>query len=443
MLHEDTLGPQEAAAGRWPARLRHLARANRAIIGGAGSLAGTTAVTSGLGFCYWWLAARLFPPAAVGLAAAAISAMTLLGTLGMLGLGTLLMGELPRRPAQARALIATALLAASLAGGVLGLLFAAAAPSLSPDLRPLGATAGRALLFALGVGLTAATLVLDQAILGLLRGRLQLARNLLFAAAKLGALLAAGLWLPDATGLVIYATWVAGIALSLAIMGRVDRACGDGGGWRPGWGLLRGLRRAALGHHGLNLALLAPGLLLPILVTLTLSAALNASFYIAWMLANLVYVGPAALATVLYAVGAADPSLLARKIRLTLRLAVAGGVLGAAALLAGANQLLGGFGGAYAEQAGASLRILGLGVFPLIVKDHYVAICRIHGRVARAALLITSLGALEIACAAWGARVGGLAGLCVGWVASMGVGAVIMARPVRRAARQEVVCSQP
>ena len=63
----------------------------------AGSLIGTTAVTSGLGFAFWWLAARMFSTEAVGLASAIISTMTLLGSASILGLGTLLIAELPKQ----------------------------------------------------------------------------------------------------------------------------------------------------------------------------------------------------------------------------------------------------------------------------------------------------------------------------------------------------------
>jgi O-antigen/teichoic acid export membrane protein len=47
----------------------------------AGSLMGTTAVTSLFGFAYWWVAARTAPAEAVGQASAAVSAMTLIGTM--------------------------------------------------------------------------------------------------------------------------------------------------------------------------------------------------------------------------------------------------------------------------------------------------------------------------------------------------------------------------
>src|SRR5690242_10853899 len=101
------------------------AKANSVILRNAGSLVGTTAVTSVFGFAYWWLAARQFSPEAVGLASAAISAMTLLGTFGMVGLGTLLIGELPRQQGKKVSLISAALILVGGVGGCLGIFFAA------------------------------------------------------------------------------------------------------------------------------------------------------------------------------------------------------------------------------------------------------------------------------------------------------------------------------
>lgn len=425
--------------GRLRSRLAALQQrggAYRVIVVNAGSLVATTAATSGLGFIYWWLAARLFSPAAVGSAAAAISAMTLLGTVAMLGLGTLLMGELPRQRGRELPLLTTALLVSGVVGAALGVLFGLLAPFISPELQTLVDTPGKDLLFAVGVSLTAITLVLDQALTGLLRGGLQLGRNTIFAVAKLVALLAAGFLVADRLGLTIYTTWVLGNMVSLVVLLRLGKAHG---GWnrtaRPDLALLNGLKRTAIGHHGLNLALLAPGLVLPLLVTAQLSASLNASFYVAWMLANFVFVPPAALSTMLYAVGSGDPDALAHKIRFTLRLAALGGLVAVAALFVFAPFVLGIFGASYAAEAQWSLRILGFGVFPLIIKDHYIAIYRISGRVGRAALLIGLLDVFELTAAAAGAYFGGLAGLSAGWVLAMLLGTVIMVRTVYRAAQ--------
>ncbi|MEO7059006.1 MAG: hypothetical protein ABI083_04760, partial [Lapillicoccus sp.] len=80
------------------------------------SLVGTYALTSVLGLAFWLLAARQFSVGAVGVGGAAISMMTLLGTLGTCGLGTLLIARLPRtEQGERRVLTRTALL---VAGGV-------------------------------------------------------------------------------------------------------------------------------------------------------------------------------------------------------------------------------------------------------------------------------------------------------------------------------------
>src|SRR5947208_13653015 len=68
------------------------------LLSNSGALLGSSVVTSALGFVFWWLAARVASQDTVGTASAAVSAMTLIGTIGMFGLGTLLIADLPRMP---------------------------------------------------------------------------------------------------------------------------------------------------------------------------------------------------------------------------------------------------------------------------------------------------------------------------------------------------------
>ncbi len=418
-------------------KLLQLAKANLVMLVNAGSLVGTTAVTSVLGFAYWWLATQLFPPEAVGLASAAISAMMLLGTVCMLGLGTLLTGELPRQLGKEGPLISAALIITGGVGGVLGIMFAVVAPLISSDFQPLRASGTDIGLFAIGVSLTAITLVLDQALIGLLRGGLQLWRNTLFAMAKLVVLFVAGYVLSFVTGMTIYITWLIGNALSLvALVGFIPlRERGVRNTYLPQWGLLQKLGSAAIQHHILNLILLAPPLVLPILVTIQLSATENAWFYVSFMLANFLFGLTYALSTVLYAVSSAQPSVLAHKARVTLGLAIATSILANCVLQFGARQVLGLFGHIYAEQATWSLRILSLAVFPLIIKSHYIAIYRVYNRIAYAILPIAIGTFAEVGGAALGGYLAGLSGLSLGWLMALSVEALFMSRAVYRATR--------
>ncbi len=410
-------------------------KTNIVMLVNAGSLIGTTAVTSVLGFVYWWVAARWFSPEAVGLGSATISAMTMLGTVCMLGLGTLLIGELPRRPGEEGPLISAALIVVGGAGGCAGVVFALVAPSVATDFQVLRASVEDILLFAAGVSVTAITLVLDQALIGLLRGGLQFLRNTFFAVVKLAALFAVSLWLSHKIGLTIYTTWLVSNALSLAVLSGfvVLKKGWSRRTYLPQWGLLRKLGPAAVQHHIFNLILWLLPLVLPVLVTTLLSATVNAWFYVSFMLASFTFGVSYALTTTLYAMSSANPTILARKARLTLGLGAVTGILANCVFQLATSQVLGVFGHNYAEKAAWSLHILALAVFPLIIRSHYSTICRIQGRIKQAILLMTVGTLIELSAAALGAQLGGLSGLSLGWVVAICVEAVFMSRTVYKA----------
>jgi O-antigen/teichoic acid export membrane protein len=411
-------------------------RTNLHLLSNASSLVGAMAINSALGFAYWWLAARFFSETSVGVASASVSAMTLLANVSMLGFGTLLLGELPRRPGRAAGLIGSALLVAGTVGLVLGMVFALCAPAISPELGILAQSGDNVGLFGVGVGLAAVTLVLDQALVGLSRGGLQLRRNVVFASVELVALAAVSIWWRSAPVLAIYGTWVVGFIISLFSLGHILglrrwlRAFP-----RMEWRLLRSLGLAAIGHHALNLVLQTPGLVLPLVVTAILGAKMNAGFYMAWMVASLVFVAPDSLAVVLFNANAANQQKLASQMRVMLALSAAIGVAANLAMWLLAGPLLTLFGAGY-EVARDSLRLLTVAVFPLIVRDYFVALRRISGRVASTAGLLALGGALEISLAAVGAQHWGLNGLTTGWLSALCVEALCVAPVVVRAARR-------
>jgi O-antigen/teichoic acid export membrane protein len=240
----------------------------------AGSLFGTTVVTSVLGFVYWWVAARRFTPEAVGVGSAAISSMTLLGLFCMLGLGTVLVTEIPRQPKQALSLTSTSLMVVFIAGGLAGLLFATVAPLFSHEFSSLNADIFEVLLFALGVGLTSVSLVLDQALVAFLRGTKQFQRNAFFSVSKLVFLALISFLFSNLTGMSIYATWALGNLLSvifvlLPIVLKSKRSLRN---YLPVWKLLRQMSGVALRHHLLNTLLQLTPYALPLIVTTLLSA---------------------------------------------------------------------------------------------------------------------------------------------------------------------------
>ena len=402
------------------------------LLSNTGSLLATTGVTSALGFAYWIVAARMFSQSAVGYGSAAVSAMLLLGTIGMLGLNTLLIGELPRRTHRA-GLVSAALITSGLGSLVLALGFVLVAPHVSTRFADMTGTVERAAVFATGVALTGVSLVFDEATIGLMRGGLQLRRNIAFAIGKLLILPAAALVLHDQFGIGITVSWVAGIALSLALLAGQLRLAGMPVLARPDWGVLRGLGRVAMAHNWLNLALLMPSYLLPVLVTLVVSPSANAAFYVAAMLAGLLLMVPVSLSMVLFAVVAADPQAVAMKLRFAFRVLFAIGLPGMAVIFLCGHLALSAFGSGYTE-ATVPLYLMTLGYPAAVPKNLYVAVCRASGQIPRAATILTICAAAEIAAAAAGGMAGGLVGLALALLIVRYAEALVTTPPVLRAA---------
>jgi O-antigen/teichoic acid export membrane protein len=408
-------------------------RRHRDLLDNAITLVATTGVTAVLGFAYWAFAARLFNQRSVGYGSAAVSAMTLIATLGMLGMGTVLIGELPKRR-QRSGLVSAAIIASGLGSLILGLTFTIVVPHVSGRFGYVGGTLAQGTLFVVGVVLTAVSLVFDQATIGLMRGGLQLSRNIVFAAVKLLALPVTAIILHDQFGFGILLAWVAGTAVSLIPVAVRLKLTGATMLTRPDWAVLRGLGRTALAHNWLNLAITVPQTLIPVLVTVVVSASANAAFYAAWTLSGFLKIVPTHLSTVLFAVAAADPHVIAKKLRFTLRLSLLIGLPGMVLLGLGAHLALSLFGPSYARAATLPLELLVIGYLPGIPKVHYMAVCRATGRIPRAAAVLTTAAVIEVTAAAVGGESGGLKGLSFALLAVFVVEGLVTTPPVLRAA---------
>ena len=415
-------------------RARGLILANRSLFSNAVSMVGTALVTSLLGAAFWWVCAHYFSQASVGIASAAISAMTLLGFMATVGLGTLLMGELPRLEVGHRSMINAALLTSGSIGAALGLAFVLIAPLASSNFDALQSSLGASLIFVVGVSLTALTFVLDQALIGLLRGGLQLSRNIVFTVVKLTALIPVAAVVADAGPQWIYATWTAGIAVSLVVLVRFYRHR-DGGSLVPNFSRLRDMRVSAATHHAVNVALRTPELALPTVVVTLLSASANASFYIAYMVTSFMFFVPLSLSTVLYAVGSGESERLADRFRLTVYVSLGFGVISNLTLLVLGGPLLEVFGSTYATEATPTLHVLALDIFPSTILSHFIALRRIERRLATAVPIVWGGALLQVAGGVVGGLLGGLVGVAIGWVSGATVEAMVMAPEVLRALR--------
>ena len=406
-----------------------------ALIGNAAALIATSAVTSGLGFVFWWAAARLLPPEVIGQGTALISVMTLLGTLAMLGVGSMLISELPGLRTRGPAVLSAGLLSVAGTSGLIAILAAPVLSHLLPHLAQAVSTPWLGTLFVTGVVLTTISLVFDQAVIGLLNGPLQLRRNLIAALIRVAALALFARLVPHPQA--IFSTWTAATAVSLLAVG-LARADGRAMLARPAWRTLRRLAPSALRHHLLNLAMQAPGLIMPVLVATQVSARENAQFYLAWLIAGFLGMIPYSLAAVLPALQTqsfqtqplSGPS---GRMRSSLRWSLLGCGIGVTCLMLLAEPLMSLFGASY--QGGVpALQLLSLTAFPVIVKAHYVALGRLEDRMMQVAGVVAASGLLELLAVWISGRVGGLSGMAAGLLGAYLLGAVFMLPAVLKSA---------
>ena len=301
------------------------------MLGPSASLVGTTVVTSALGFAYWWAAARMAPIHEVGAATAVISSVTLLGVIGMFGFGTMLIAEAGRCRGAMGSLIATSLLTVTVLATALAAVSWAALRfshgAIGADMASPWVAAG----FITGVALTAAGMVLDQALVGIRASSVQFYRNSYFSVVKLALLVLLAVAVGGHSQVTMVWAWVAGIAISMVATAGHLAARGHRLAQPVRLSSLQGRGVMTFHHNTLNLSLSLPRLGLPLLVASLLGAHATAAFYEAWMIASFLYILPTHLSTALFAVAVGDSRALTPRLRAALRVSL---VLGGSAAVA-------------------------------------------------------------------------------------------------------------
>lgn len=368
---------------------------NQSLFNNTLSLVAATGMVSGLGFLFWWLAARLFDPESVGLVSAATSSMILFGTIGILGLDHFLISHISSK-GSSKPIISTSLWLSATVSFGLGLTFAIISIILKTELSSFFSDPIRTFFFALGVALTSLTTIIDKALIGYLWGYAQLWRNFIFSASKIVLLFPVAWFYSQNSDLGMMVAWVAGSILSLFILLILTLNRGVNFPYLPKWHLLRNLGSSISGHYFLNLGQAVPTLAMPVIVLIAYGSELNAAFYVAWMFIMVAKVIPQHLTTVLHAVGSRNIELLKSKLKVTLNLSLLISLAIILFIWLFGDYLLSIFGDIYKTNAAMSLKILSLSILPNIVCIHYMALARIENFVQHAALIYIGLGTFEL-----------------------------------------------
>lgn len=381
----------------------------------ATSLLASTAVTSGLGFLFWIVAARIAPVDQVAAATAIVSAMTLLANVGRFGFGTMLIGEAVRAERQLGPAVATSLTVVTGTSVLLTGGFILGAQLLDSTLSRALDDWSSALALVIGVALGAAGLVLDEALIGKALGRVQLNRNVVFSASKLVFCWAIAAVVEVTTAGTILWAWVTGSLLSLAFTAIELTLRNHRIFQLPRRSAMAGLGARTADHSTINLAQMAPRLGLPILASIVLIESEYAAFFAAWMIASFLYMLPTHTSTAMFSIAIGDRASLARRLRTALVVLLVPGTALAIAAAALASLLLGLFGDDYGV-AGIGLAVLAAGYLPCVLKEMYIAVERVEGRLRPAGLILLGAAAVELTAGTIGGAFAGIEGAALGYI---------------------------
>jgi O-antigen/teichoic acid export membrane protein len=375
-------------------------------------------VSAAFGYLSWLFVARLIEADAVGVSAAAVSAALLCSQFAVFGLGTSVITFLPAQLRDPATLLNTFFTIVLVAGSLCGVAFVVIAAAFFEQLGVLGSDYVIGLWFVGLVITTTVLLLLDGTSVAIRRADFALVRGLAAGALKLGVLVVAWAASLLSTAAIVFAWFASTLAVCLIGYRQVRSVFPDYRYLaRVDGRTVRDALRNGLANHLLNLSKWGPALVIPVIVAETLSPSENAYWYGAWMIAFLVRFVPFATAQAAFAEITNGAVSLASGIRRSVWSTTAFTLVPTLAVVAFAHPMLSLMGPRYAEAGTTPLRLLVLGVIPQVALELYVMTRRVMLRLTEPNIVFVLSGIASIIAAAYGAHVGGLVGVAVGWLA--------------------------
>lgn len=393
------------------------------------ALLANVGITSALGFGYWVVAARLYPPEYLGLGNATIALMQLLaGIAGQPSIANALTRFVPRAGDRALRLAVVSYGTAAVVGLVVSGLYVAAThlPLGVPALLGGGWTA--ALVLAAAVTTWCVFSLQDAVLTGMRKAVWLPLENGVYGLAKIGLLVAL---VPVSLHYGIIASWVVPAAvvvvpMSFLIFGvllprHMAASSADADSPPP-----RSIARFVGGDYLGSIFALAAVDLLPILVVARLGALDNGFFSVPFLIIYSLELVTVNLGVALTVEGAHDRSQLRRNVVVVLRRTAVLVLPAVAVLLAVPGLVLSVFGSSYAENSSTLLRLLALGVVAKAVTTLFFSLARVERRVGRIAVVEASRLVLLLGSAWWLMGELGLVGIGVAYLVTQFLVAAVL-----------------
>lgn len=255
----------------------------------------TSVSSNGFGFIFWMLAAKLYPAEDVGIATALISSMALLVLLSRFGLDFSIIRFFPSNDKSR--IFSTSAIITTFFAVVFGVIFIIGVDVFSPELHLLKSTQN-AVLYLIFLAVSSGTALTGIAFIAVRKAAFQFLQSIVVGSRILFLIPLIFLGAIGIFGAVgISFVLALATALILLVMS----------GIRPGFVIDRGFLNEAFhfsaGNYLAGLFVAAPNMILPIMVLNVLGAEQAAYYYIAFMIAALLFMIPNAISMSLFVEG--------------------------------------------------------------------------------------------------------------------------------------------
>lgn len=375
-------------------------------------------ITTGFGFLFWVLAARMLSTHDVGIASGIVSASALLGSLAQVGLGYVLVRRLSSTEHAAGLINASIAIAVGI-GLLLGLGYLLGLSVWSPELSTIRNSLPEAALFVLFVVATSLSLFLNWAFLATRRLSFSVSKHAIQAGTAILFLLILSWFMPTHWAAVIaylVATLVSALVSLYLFMPKAQP------GYRPGFSFSFPFNRPVITYSLVNFVTdqfqRLPDTIFPLVIIQWFGPEAGAYFFVAWLIGRSVTTWVNSTAESLFAEGANDPQALMRNALQAAKMGTMMSLVLATVLTVVARFLLSIYGPEYADNAAALLGYVAFSGVPVVLISIIVSVLRVQDRLVPLLGILSTSIVLGFAACYVGATWFGLAGVGMGWLAA-------------------------
>ena len=261
-----------------------------------------TILNSLLGFIFWRSAAQVYTPSELGIGAAMISAITLLASLADLGLGLTAIRYLPQLEKDSRDdFISSSSFVVTASSLLIALTFLIGIPLWSPELISIHDALDGAIVFIMAATLFSLIQFVDRFYIAAQKTQYLVYRNLIANGIRIILLIVMSNLFTEISFVISVGggALLSGLISMLIFLPIIYDDIRFR--WAFSWKILWSKARFSISNHFSQILWASPPLIYPLVILALLGPEDNATFYISWMLANILFILPNALSSAVLA----------------------------------------------------------------------------------------------------------------------------------------------